>query len=71
MHLTGGYLFINDFIKTCLVDPNSIEANDKEKMILTFLSDIPEYPLNSIEQANYSDEIQKIKIDIKEIYSLL
>jgi len=58
IHLTGGYLFIKEFITTCLIDKNLIEAEtpNSEESILkakTFLDDIPIFNANSINEKDY------------------
>ena len=53
IHLTGGYKFINQFITTCLVEPSVWETNENDKIITTFLDDIPDYSLSSINEVGY------------------
>ena len=53
MHLTGSYLFISKFIQSCLSEFNTYESGENEVIISTFLDDIPEYPLNSIDEVAY------------------
>ena len=53
IHLTGGYNFINHFISQCLVEPSVWETNDNDKIITTFLDDIPDYSLSSINEVGY------------------
>ena len=66
MHLTGGYYFISKFIETCLGELNSYESGENEVVISTFLDDIPEYPLNSIDEVAYVEG--KLSKTLEDIY---
>ena len=55
MHLTGGYNFINGFITSCLFEPSVFETNEIDK-ITTFLDDIPDFSLSSINIIGYVQE---------------
>ena len=73
IQLTGGYLFIKEFITTCLIEkklieneiPNSEESILKEK---TFLDDIPSFSSNSINEKDYlssslHSKLEKLYLD--------
>ena len=68
IQLTGGYLFIKEFITTCLIEkklieneiPNSEESILKEK---TFLDDIPSFSSNSINEKDYLSSSLNSKLE--------
>ena len=73
IQLTGGYLFIKEFITSCLIEkklnenetPNSEESILKEK---TFLDDIPLFSSNSINEKDYlssslNSKLEKLYLD--------
>ena len=67
MHLSGGYLFINDFISNCLTEISAYQSNDETQIITTFLDDIPDYNLISIIELGY--EQKKLCSDLENIYT--
>ena len=73
IHLTGGYLFIKDFITSCLIEKNinETETPNPEESILkakTFLDDIPSFNPNSINEKDYlssplHSQLEKLYLD--------
>ena len=58
IHLTGSYLFINEFITSCIKEQSSYENNESDKITTTttFLDDIPDYSLSSINEVGYVED---------------
>ena len=54
LNFTGGYLFIDEFLNKCIIEKTPNDINESEKVIKsTFLDDIPNFSLNSINEKDY------------------
>ena len=54
LNFTGGYQFIEEFINKCLIEKSPYQSDEAEKVIkTTFLDDIPQFSLNSINEKDY------------------
>ena len=67
MHLSGAYNFIKDFISSCLIKNNSYDNSETEQVISTFLDDIPDYALISIDKSGFLEDPLCKKLE--EIYN--